>query len=1157
MSITVLSNENPLGASSSASSVDIVAVHGLDEAKLDTWTDPRTNILWLRDLFPYKQLNVRVLAYGYEAENLSSSRDNTADRTLPYATTLIAALCAERELSNASERPIIFICHGFGGILVKRALAFSSRSRSKHVEHRRSIYVSTYGIIFMGTPHNGMSKEAIQAQGPWKNKITGLNQFQLGLRKQSEVLRDIADQFAPLMKNFSIYYFWEQTETSTAMGKIYIVDEHSAAPAQDNVDRSGIMATHSGMVKFSSSADTGYRVILATIRRFIKAGPEAIRLRWRNDEKLLAKERRAEAEALTVTQFLRRSSTIEAESSKLNEFYTAPRCSTNYFTGRRAYAKVLKERFANPFASLNRSGSDLFDGSRRSNQKIFVVHGLGGSGKTEFCLKYVEENRPAYWGVFWIDASSEENAESGFASLGLQAGKGPTFAAGMHWLSTCSKSWLLVIDNADDPYMEVTKYIPRSGNGHVLITTRNPGVIDYATVGNFQFRGMDPEEAIALLLRYAHLPKAADGLNIQSRKLAEDIASELGYLALALRHAGATIRRNIYTLDKYLHYYLGWRRTMIGSPQIKNADEGNIITTWEIPFRKIVARASESLGYKDAVDILHIFAFMHFESIPESIFQTFWNSINGTETDLADYPDILQNQSMLNEEAHARVRGAFRVLGDYSIIDHDVDRSVCSLHPVVHAWTRSRLDPVEYKRWLGCTTAILAHCISPHLEASGRKFRRELLPHIDSCLRALDVLFPSFPETTKQATEMDKFASVYAENGLWMQARALQLKVINLRMKKLGWRHEDTFQAKRNLGHIYWNLFQVEPCIEIQANIMRSRLFKRPSLADWMSWPLWKPDHIEYCTALSDITQSLWLAGKNNLSKRAGEHAVKGLLKHRGPDDPATLTAMFNLGRTLHHLRDYERSHRYLVHVLQKRKRFFGPDHPDTLMARNELGTSFRALGRMDIAERLIANVLEARKRTLGEEHAYTLWSVNEYSKILCDRGRSATAVSILEEIIPTVIRTLGEDHVGMSMTRGNLARAYSLNKRWDDAEGTLRRLTSTADPAHPHWIGLMCGYIHVRTKIGRIKETEDDCNKVLDVILKQKIILLDDPRSLGTAETLLEIYREQGRNDDILKLKSRVPGLMMDRGTRSSQFSLLYGADDDGRAPSQPRDVF
>lgn len=337
---------------------------------------------------------------------------------------------------------------------------------------------------------------------------------------------------------------------------------------------------------------------------------------------------------------------------------------------------------------------------------------------------------------------------------------------------------------------------------------------------------------------------------------------------------------------------------------------------------------------------------------------------------------------------------------------------------------------------------------------------------------------------------------------------------------------------------------------------MISRRFMRPSLASFMTWPPWKPDYVEYCTALNDIAQSLWLAGQHNLSRQAGEHAVKGLLKHRGPDDPTTLDAMLNLGRTLHHLREYETSHRYLVLVHQKRKQFFGHSHPDTLMARNELGASFRALGRASIAESLIANVLKVRKKTLGEEHAYTLWSVNEYSKILCDRGHSATAVSMLEGIIPTVIRTLGEDHVGMSMTKGNLVRAYSLNKRWDDAERTLQGLLSTVGPTHPNWISFMCGYIHVRTRMGRLNETEDDCNKVLDAISKHKIIPLDEPRTLGTAETLLEIYREQGREDDILALKIRVPALQIECKTGGNQFSLLYGANDDGRAPSQLRHV-
>lgn len=155
----------------------------------------------------------------------------------------------------------------------------------------------------------------------------------------------------------------------------------------------------------------------------------------------------------------------------------------------------------------------------------------------------------SYWGVFWIDASSDGNAESGFAYLGEQAGKGAAFAAGIHWLSNCSRPWLLVLDNADDPDLDVSKYIPAGWRGHILITSRYPENVNYATIGNFYFRGLDPEEGIALLLKSAHVPTTPEDPNTQSRKLAQGIASELGYLALALTHAGTAIRRNIYTLE--------------------------------------------------------------------------------------------------------------------------------------------------------------------------------------------------------------------------------------------------------------------------------------------------------------------------------------------------------------------------------------------------------------------------------------------------------------------------------------------------------------------------------------------------------------------------------------------------------------------------------
>jgi len=142
----------------------------------------------------------------------------------------VAELCADRQLDNAFDRPVIFICHGLGGLLAKRALAYSSSRRHKSVEHLRSIYTSTYGILFMGTPHNGINKEIILL--PQEKYSPGPSQFMISLLKGSEMLNEINDQFAPLMKQFSVYNFWEELETQSGNRKIYIVDQDSAAPAR-------------------------------------------------------------------------------------------------------------------------------------------------------------------------------------------------------------------------------------------------------------------------------------------------------------------------------------------------------------------------------------------------------------------------------------------------------------------------------------------------------------------------------------------------------------------------------------------------------------------------------------------------------------------------------------------------------------------------------------------------------------------------------------------------------------------------------------------------------------------------------------------------------------------------------------------------------------
>ena len=694
----------------------------------------------------------------------------------------------------------------------------------------------------------------------------------------------------------------------------------------------------------------------------------------------------------------------------------------------------------------------------------------------------------------------------------------------MHWLSNCSKPWLLILDNADDPDMDVSKYFPAGNRGHILITTRNPGVVEYATVGNFRFQGMDPEEAVRLLLRSAHMIEVEEKIEPHNEAVARDIAFELGYLALALTQAGAAIRRKIYTLERYLYYYLGLRKETISGSYVTTAEDANIITTWEIPFQKLSSR--QSLEHRYAVELLHIFAFMHFESIPESLLRRVLPAGARTRSVDLRYPKLLQEASNWSEDAFTRFRRALRILSDHSIIDHDPDKGLCTLHPVVHQWARARLSPSEQRYWASWSATILVDNVSS-LSASELTFRRALIPHVDACVLVLNKMFVKYPGTAQQADELSIFAQVYAENGLWEQARKLQKSIIAFRSSEFGKFNQTTIQTERDLAFTLWNLFEIRPAIEIQVSVLKKQWWKRPSLGYWTTMTPWKPVHTRYCIALNDLTLSLWLAGRRELSKRAGERALGGLLERLGPDDPLTIDAMFNLGRTYLHLKELLQAHSLLATVVQKRKRLFGPEHPDTLMARNELGLSFRALGKLKIAERLIVNVLQSRKRILGEDHAYTMWSINDYSKVLCDQGKADEAVLMLEKLLPHAIRILGERHVGIMMTRSNLARAHSKCQNWEKANELFLKIIPAIPPEHPDWIHARCACIHVQSNLEKPPATlEQDCLETIEAVRKERGTKRDDPRLLGVGQVLLRLYKKNNRADEVITLKKRNTGL-------------------------------
>ncbi|KAL7269772.1 hypothetical protein RUND412_007548 [Rhizina undulata] len=117
--------------------IDIITVHGLDGGPYKTWT-AESGEFWLKAFLSGKIPNARILTYDYVYKSQFSS-SNPIPNTEDFAVNLLGQLAKER---RRKKRPIIFICHCFGGIVVKSALILAHAAREYS-----DLFKSIYGIV--------------------------------------------------------------------------------------------------------------------------------------------------------------------------------------------------------------------------------------------------------------------------------------------------------------------------------------------------------------------------------------------------------------------------------------------------------------------------------------------------------------------------------------------------------------------------------------------------------------------------------------------------------------------------------------------------------------------------------------------------------------------------------------------------------------------------------------------------------------------------------------------------------------------------------------------------------------------------------------------------------------------------------------------------
>ncbi|KAL2784344.1 hypothetical protein BJX66DRAFT_330034 [Aspergillus keveii] len=796
------------------------------------------------------------------------------------------------------------------------------------------------------------------------------------------------------------------------------------------------------------------------------------------------KDREVDEQNSAALFSLQRSLTSVATAGSVipaNIFFDIPQPVNSLYTGRQQFLNSLRDISLKPK-----------DGDPIHKQQRFVICGISGSGKTQFCCKFADRNREVgfpfnFWGIFYVDASTHERAKQTYVDIAKLGNVEPNQKAAMHWLSNRPERWLLLIDNADDPGVNFEDYFPKGDGGLVIVTTRNPDHKVYGNLGPgyFEFQGMEEEDSSALLLRSAHVKEPWD---VDSESRASKIARRLGFLALALIHAGATIRENICSLKNYLAVYdKSWQRIR-WVPGDEDEEILRAVATYEVCFAGIEERATRAS--EDAIQLLKMFSFFYSTNIRFDILKrAVLNAVVEREAERRQthvgsqrtstwhewYRDarlfllafIVQNRgppalpSCLRDGLDAefnepRVRYALRELTQMSLVTHDKSNDTYSMHPTAEQAVWAHIAPVVLSR------SIL---LPPHDESHYEElFRRDILPHIDhvrSCQESINRTIIANRERRwyglvqwhgaqsrldrDQAMRFAKFSFIFAHNGRWKDAEELQLAVKAYTDRVLGPDHRSSRRITLALAQTYWNQGRGDEAAELQDTVLQACI-------KWLG-----PDEYETLMAEELLGETRWQQGRCSDARVLQQHAVNGLTKLKGSGGEDTLTATGRLGRTeAKFYENLDEAKKHITEAFRGLSSLLGPKHTKTLSVQEDL-----ALLALQMKEDL-SDPLEWLQH-------------HDEAEDLVRRG-----LSIAE-------RNLGIGHIGYLMGKTLLGTILTNQSKYAEAESTLlevlekqRHLSACRGDFHPDRLGAMIELVSCYRVQGKLDESIQYCDEVI-----------------------------------------------------------------------------
>lgn len=235
----------------------IIFVHGLTGHRINTWM--HANGTFTLSLLAASIPSANIMTYGYNSA-ISKLSGLVSSNSLRANGSNLAYAVANQRRANPNSRPLTFIAHSLGGLIIEQALLISRGSNELEIS---KLLHATTGILFMGTPHAGSDLAVWAHSFAQFYKLAGQTNTKLlkALQRQSEVLLGVEQDFQLLLQSpaiqVKVFCVFEGLPVR-GLGKI--VSEASAVMSQ--YPNASIRANRMDMTKFWNAGDDGFKLVL-------------------------------------------------------------------------------------------------------------------------------------------------------------------------------------------------------------------------------------------------------------------------------------------------------------------------------------------------------------------------------------------------------------------------------------------------------------------------------------------------------------------------------------------------------------------------------------------------------------------------------------------------------------------------------------------------------------------------------------------------------------------------------------------------------------------------------------------------------------------------------------------------------------------------------